>query len=87
MREEPTSLLSLTREEMQTIEAAASLLRPEDRDQFLRSVANRWARDFNLIAAIQRVLSGYGVAAGPSLLKGANHAQSNSNNRRRSRSV
>jgi hypothetical protein len=85
MREEPRSLLSLTKEELQTLEAAAAMVPPSERDQFLRSVANRWTRDFDLVGAIYQVLNGFGIAPGPSIFKEKQHATTNSNDRRRLR--
>jgi hypothetical protein len=70
MREEARSLLGLSQDELDTLQVAASLLPPASRDGFLRSVANRWARDNDLNHAIRLVLGGYGVAAGQSVFKG-----------------
>jgi hypothetical protein len=50
-----------------TVQAAASLLYPSQRDGFVRSVVNHWAQDRNFNHVIRLVLSGHGAPAGASV--------------------
>ena len=66
-------LLILNDQQLATVMEAASLLPVNDRDRFLRSVANRLdlnggsPSDRDLAAAISLVLEGRGIAAKPNI--------------------
>jgi hypothetical protein len=70
---------ALSDEELQVVHAAAAMLRPSERCGFLQSVANRFNVTGNLRAALTMALSGYGIAPGPAMLKGVNHAHQTNN--------
>jgi len=56
--------LALNDDELKMVTEAASLLRPHERDNFLRNVATLFAASSNLPNSVRFALSGYGVAAG-----------------------
>ena len=62
-----TPPMSLTDSQLELVKQAAALIPPHDRDQFLRSVANRLRShptDHDLQDAINLVLNGRGIAGG-----------------------
>jgi hypothetical protein len=64
-------MLSLSDRQLSSVQRAAALLAPHERDRFLRSLANHLRHDGGgplsddaISAAIQTILEGYGVVTG-----------------------